>query len=47
MPPKKLSGSEYRKRKLKKEQELQKSSKHFAESFKTAENIDSASASGS
>jgi hypothetical protein len=42
-----LSGSENRKRKLKTEQELQKSGKHFDEFFKTAQNIDSASASGS
>jgi hypothetical protein len=47
MPPKKLSVSENRKRKLKREQEQQKSRKHFVEFFKTAQNIDSASASGS
>jgi hypothetical protein len=46
-PPKKLSGSENCKRILKREQLLQKSGKHFAEFFKTAQNIDSASASGS
>jgi hypothetical protein len=45
MPPKKLSGSENRKRKLKRKQELQKSGKHFADFFKSAQNIDSASAS--
>jgi hypothetical protein len=44
-PAKKLSGSESRKRELKREQELQKSGKHFAEFFKTAQNIYSASAS--
>jgi hypothetical protein len=43
--PAKKSGSESRKRKLKTEQELQKSGKHFTEFFKTAQNIDSASAS--
>jgi hypothetical protein len=47
MPPKKLPGSENRKRKLKTEQEQQKSGKHFVEFFKTAQNTDSASASGS
>jgi hypothetical protein len=34
-------------KKLKREQELQKSGKHFAECFKTAQNIGSASASRS
>jgi hypothetical protein len=47
MPPKKLSGLENCKRKLKREQLLQKSGKNFADFFKTAQNIDSASASGS
>jgi hypothetical protein len=44
-PPKKLSDSENCKRKLKREQVLQKSGKNFAKFFKTAQNIDSASAS--
>jgi hypothetical protein len=44
MPPKKLSGSENCRRKLKREQLLQTSGKHFAEFFKTAQNIESASA---
>jgi hypothetical protein len=34
MPPKKLSGSENRKRKLKRKQDLQKSGKHFADFLK-------------
>jgi hypothetical protein len=46
MLPKKLSGSENCKRKLKRELLLQKSGKHFAKFFKTAQNIDSAFASG-
>jgi hypothetical protein len=46
MPPKKSSGSENRKIKLKREQEIQKSGKHFADFFKTAQSIDSALASG-
>jgi hypothetical protein len=44
--PKKLSGSENHKRKLR-QQELQKSGKHFSKIFKTAQNTDSALTSGS
>jgi hypothetical protein len=47
MPPKKLSGLENRKRKLKRKHELQKSGKHFAKFFRTPQNIGSVSASGS